>query len=44
MTVWFVGWWLGFSSELVGCRAKFAEGGPSILEILKAGTLTMKYG
>ncbi len=21
MTVWFVGWWLGFSSELVGCRA-----------------------
>ncbi len=26
MTVWFVGWSLGFSSELVGCRAKFAEG------------------
>jgi len=30
------------SSELVGCRAKFAEGEPSVLEILKSGTGTMK--
>jgi len=42
MTVWFAGWWLGFSSELVGCRAKFAEGEPSILEILKSGTVKVK--
>ncbi len=42
MTVWFVGWWLGFSSELVGCSAKFAEGEPSILEILKSGTVNVK--
>ncbi len=33
---------LGFSSELVGCSAKFAEGGPSILEILNSGLPTMK--
>ncbi len=37
-----MGWWLGFFSELVGCSAKFAEGGPSILEILKSGTVNVK--
>ncbi len=42
MTVWFVRWWLGFFSELVGCRAKFAEGEPSILENLNSEQLTMK--
>ena len=37
-----MGWWLGFPSELVGCRAKFAEGGPSILENLKSGLPNVK--
>ncbi len=30
MTVWFVGWWLGFSSELVGCRTTLDFGNSKI--------------